>query len=320
MHANDISIVIPIYNRERSFSTTLDSISRSTIRPKEIFLVDDHSSDNTCKAVCEYMASSDLPIKLITLPVNGGPAKARNEGIMRATGDYVWLMDSDVEIPFPDFLSTMINVLKENPECGAVGGSVENVSGEWVHSRTDWEDNVLPRITQYKWDNVPFHNPRSLSTSNLLSKRDVLLNIGMFNETLSFLEDVDISIKIIQTGSNLYTDKETCIYHHQHPSGRDAGGTFSFYSSLMSYVISYHQSRLEVACSTLKMPLFKLLQKDLMFSLGILLGGKKELGLSRGSTMAGGGGNPPWAVAMAHGMALILAYLHRPFRKQSTVN
>ena len=90
---NKISVIIPIYNVEKFLPKCIESIISQSYKNLEILLVDDGSTDN-CNKICKQYAKKDNRIKLFKKN-NGGLSDARNYGIDRATGDYLFFVDSD---------------------------------------------------------------------------------------------------------------------------------------------------------------------------------------------------------------------------------
>lgn len=88
-----VSIVIPVYNAEKSIERCLDSIIEQSFSDFELILVNDGSTDSSLKILEEY-AEKDERIKFITQE-NAGPSTARNTGIDNATGKYVYFVDAD---------------------------------------------------------------------------------------------------------------------------------------------------------------------------------------------------------------------------------
>lgn len=74
-----VSIIVPIYNKEKYLEKCLDSILGQTYRDLEIILVDDGSTDNSL-AICQRYAEKDPRIKIYHKP-NGGVSSARNLGL-----------------------------------------------------------------------------------------------------------------------------------------------------------------------------------------------------------------------------------------------
>ena len=75
-----ISIIVPVFNEEKYISTTLDSIINQNFDDYEVIVVDDGSTDDTCKIVEEKLSNSSLPHKIIHQE-NSGVSVARNKGI-----------------------------------------------------------------------------------------------------------------------------------------------------------------------------------------------------------------------------------------------
>ncbi len=90
------SIVIPAYNCAGTIRATLESIAAQTISDFEVIIVNDGSKDATAD-VLQAVAAEDSRFSFITIP-NNGPGNARNQGIARAKGTYLFLMDADDEI------------------------------------------------------------------------------------------------------------------------------------------------------------------------------------------------------------------------------
>ncbi|WP_130812306.1 glycosyltransferase [Olsenella sp. Marseille-P4559] len=88
-----ISIVIPVYNSHEYLRECVGSITRQTFRDIEVLLVDDGSTDDS-GALCDELAAHD-PRVIAIHKKNGGTSSARNEGVARATGDYLTFCDND---------------------------------------------------------------------------------------------------------------------------------------------------------------------------------------------------------------------------------
>jgi len=88
-----VSVIIPVYNTEKYINDSVLAIQNQTLRDIEIIVVDDGSTDRSIGLI-ENLAAKDERIKLFT-QANHGQSVARNAGLDRATGDYVYFMDSD---------------------------------------------------------------------------------------------------------------------------------------------------------------------------------------------------------------------------------
>lgn len=88
-----ISIIVPIYNAEKTLDRCVDSLIRQTYSDIEIILIDDGSKDSSLE-MCYHYAKKDGRIRVISKD-NGGVSSARNAGLDNATGKFIMFCDSD---------------------------------------------------------------------------------------------------------------------------------------------------------------------------------------------------------------------------------
>lgn len=88
-----VSVIIPIYNKEKYINRCLDSVIAQTYRNLEIILIDDGSTDASL-SICRQYEERDLRVKVITKP-NGGVSSARNCGLEHCTGELIAFVDPD---------------------------------------------------------------------------------------------------------------------------------------------------------------------------------------------------------------------------------
>jgi CDP-glycerol glycerophosphotransferase len=93
-----LSVIVPVYRVEKYLLRCLDSILDGTGDEVEIIAVDDHSPDSSGKIIDEY-ARRDSRVRVVHLAANVGLGRARNAGLDRARGEYVWFVDSDDWLP-----------------------------------------------------------------------------------------------------------------------------------------------------------------------------------------------------------------------------
>ena len=104
-----ISIIIPTYNRAHLILKSIKSVLNQTYQDIEILVIDDGSTDNTENLITDL---NDKRIKYIKLENNQGGSKARNIGIMKASGKYISFQDSDDYYHY-NKLETQFKNLKE---------------------------------------------------------------------------------------------------------------------------------------------------------------------------------------------------------------
>lgn len=93
MNSPKVSVIIPVYNTEAYLEEAVRSIMNQTLKDLEIIIIDDGSTDNSL-AVIKKLAQEDNRIEWLSQP-NSGQSVARNIGIEKARGKYLYFMDSD---------------------------------------------------------------------------------------------------------------------------------------------------------------------------------------------------------------------------------
>ena len=106
-----VSVIVPVYNAEAYLRRCLDSVLAQTYPPCEVILVDDGSTDGSAE-ICREYAEKDGRFLLLQKE-NGGASSARNAGLDRARGKYVYFLDSDDEL-VPDALAKLAACACEN--------------------------------------------------------------------------------------------------------------------------------------------------------------------------------------------------------------
>lgn len=104
---NLISIIVPVYNAEKYLKRCIDSIIAQTYSDWELILVDDGSTDSS-GIICDEYARQDKRITVCHIQ-NGGPSRARNIGVDKSKGDYIFFVDADDWIEpssISDFIGT----------------------------------------------------------------------------------------------------------------------------------------------------------------------------------------------------------------------
>lgn len=134
-----ISIIIPVYKVEEYLHECIDSILNQDFDDFEVILVDDGSPDN-CPAICDEYAKTDSRITVIHKE-NGGPSAARNAGIPKMTGDYVWFVDGDDYLPDNAF-DTIMKSLVGDADVIHFGFLCKQFNGEIAKSDIPFIGNV----------------------------------------------------------------------------------------------------------------------------------------------------------------------------------
>ena len=115
---SDISVVIPLYNKEKEIARTLRSVLAQTSQPLEIIVVDDGSTDGSAARVEEIGS----PLIRLIRQENRGVSAARNRAMQEACGEYAALLDGD-DTWEPGYLAEIERLIAAYPGCGAYATS-----------------------------------------------------------------------------------------------------------------------------------------------------------------------------------------------------
>lgn len=107
-----VSVIMPVHNAEKYLQQAVDSIKGQTYLHWELWMVNDHSSDNSA-SIMQQLAASDARIHAIHLDSNKGSAFARNIGIEKAAGKYVAFLDAD-DMWKPEKLAVQVDHMNKN--------------------------------------------------------------------------------------------------------------------------------------------------------------------------------------------------------------
>ena len=107
------SIIIPVYNGERTLHRCLSSIAKQTLRDYQVLVVNDGSTDGTLTAAEEF-ARQDSRISVLSKD-NSGAGAARNMGLKHAQGEYVLFLDADDYWVQEDLLEILQSRIAEHP-------------------------------------------------------------------------------------------------------------------------------------------------------------------------------------------------------------
>ena len=114
-----VSVIVPAYNAAAFLEACLDSLKLQTLKPLEIIVVDDASSDATSQI------ASRAGVTVFTLPRNGGAGYARAYGAAKAHGEILAFLDSDCIAP-SGWLAAIVREFQAEPALGALGGRYEH--------------------------------------------------------------------------------------------------------------------------------------------------------------------------------------------------
>lgn len=202
-----ISIIVPVYQTEKTLERCIHSVLEQTYSKWEMLLIDDGSYDGGPQ-MCDEYAQKDPRIMVIHQE-NKGLGAARNMGIHHAAGDYLLFLDSDDFIA-PETLSTALEAFDRHPKVRFVEFGVH----KW-HGANDIATDLCFNTHVYdgKWDY--WFNAQGYEhcyACNKLFRKDVFSNIR-FKEGKKF-EDVYTMISILNENEAQYLTISPVLYYY----------------------------------------------------------------------------------------------------------
>lgn len=185
----EVSVIIPAYNCEKFIKETIGSALSQTYQNFELIIIDDGSRDNTKKIVENFNDSRIVYI----YQGNSGVSVARNNGILKAKGKYIALLDHD-DLWLPEKLEKQILLFDFNNKVGIVYSdsylinSKGKIIGSIFQYSRPYRGNVLPQLFL---DNF-------IPCLTTVIRRDVFEKIGFFNPKFSICEEYDLFLRIAE--------------------------------------------------------------------------------------------------------------------------
>ena len=211
------SVIIPIFNAEKSIIKCVDSVLNQDNLNYEIILIDDGSKDNSPK-ICDEYVSKYSKIKVLHKE-NGGVSVARRDGVEMSSGKYVICIDSDDWIGRNLFNNAEIIINKFNPEIIIYGFKIEDIRGRikennpyrkgW-YSRENIETEIFPILIQS--EKCEYFHP---SVCGAIFNRNLLLQNMIANDKASIGEDQASIIPTIAKAKSMYI-MDGCYYYYQY--------------------------------------------------------------------------------------------------------
>jgi glycosyltransferase involved in cell wall biosynthesis len=188
-----VSVIIPAYKAGRTITAALQSVFAQTYRDYEVIVIDDGSTDDTALRVAEW---GDRVV-YVHQP-NGGPGSARNEGFRHSHGRFIAFLDAD-DVWLPRKLERQVAYFARFPETGLLH-SAALVSRAPTHTVLETLDSAPLDASGDAPSNVfcdLFHGSLEINTLTVMTRRDVLTEIGGFDERRELhVEDWDLWLRI----------------------------------------------------------------------------------------------------------------------------
>ncbi|HEY9646792.1 MAG TPA: glycosyltransferase [Chroococcidiopsis sp.] len=181
-----ISVIIPVYNGEKTIQATIQSVLDQTFADFELLVIDDGSTDRTLEVVAQI---TDPRLKVLSFP-NRGVAVSRNLGFQHSSGAFISFIDAD-DLWTPDKLEAQLQQLENHPQA-AIAYSWTNCiddRGKFLRqcSYVHWSGDVLPQLLLDDFIG---------SGSNVMIRREAYAEVGGFDQQLTNAQDTDLWLRL----------------------------------------------------------------------------------------------------------------------------
>lgn len=208
MSTINFSIVIPLYNKEKSINRAIDSVVSQENKNFELIIINDGSTDDSLIQASSY---NDPRIKIIS-QANQGVSSARNLGIKNAKHLWIAFLDAD-DMWLPEHLTELEKIIKKIPDAGMV--ATQSFETKKTFPENNKKNNTIKEIDYFL---LASKKIGIIHTSCVCIRKDILDKIGGFSVEYKLGEDLELWAKVALEYKTAISKKITSIYF------RDQGG------------------------------------------------------------------------------------------------
>jgi len=253
-----VTIIIVNYNVRHFLEQCLCSVRKASLRvPAEVIVVDNASTDGSR----DWLEPRFPDVRFIWNDVNVGFAKANNQALALAKGDYVLFLNPDTILP-ENALESCVAFMEGNPEAGALGVRMLDGSGSFLPEskrafpspltsffKLSGLSSMFPRSSLFAryhlghLDPMKDHSVEVLAGAFMFIKKQVLDITGGFDEIFfMYGEDIDLSYRILQAGYRNHYVAEPAIIHFKGESTKKGSMNYVklFYQAMYLFVRKHY--------------------------------------------------------------------------------
>jgi glycosyltransferase involved in cell wall biosynthesis len=182
----DVSVVIPCFNCAETIERAVHSVTQQTLRPAEVILINDASTDNTLEILAKMVEGDADFIKVIDFKANQGVASARNAGWDIANQSYIAFLDAD-DAWHKQKIEIQYNLMLSQPDI-VLCGHICEVSKNKIIGNVNFHKSMVKTISSQKF---LFSNP--FSTPSVMLKNGIPFR---FDSTKRYAEDYFLWLQI----------------------------------------------------------------------------------------------------------------------------
>jgi len=210
----DVSVIVAAYQAADTIGRALASIAAQTVKPREVVVVDDGSTDGTREAT-EACAPNmqGIRLKVFSTEENRGAGAARNRAIAESTQPVLAFLDADDEW-LPAKIERSLAVFDE--------GSHVLVAHDYLTGDGEWErhHHCERRFLEGSDPFVQLYRKGYIATSSVVARRDAVIAAGGFNEELRNAQDFELWLMMLRKpGTPFKVFGEALLRYHPTPGG-----------------------------------------------------------------------------------------------------
>ena len=214
-----VSVIVPIYNAEKYLKECLDSIVNQTLKDIEIILIDDGSTDGSAEICKTYLSDSRVSYYY---KENEGLAAARDDGMLRATGEYIGFVDSDDWLE-ADMYEKMYLAAKSNDSDVAFCNCIQNDNDYYfkpefstgAYDREGILNVILPRTLAYIDEKGTKRAVRWCNWLRIYKNDTLKKNNIRFDRRFRRSQDLQLTYEATLAAQNYYYLGDDYLYHNR---------------------------------------------------------------------------------------------------------
>lgn len=208
-----VSIIVPFHNRKELLVETLESVLKQSFTDWECILVNDRSNADVMDFIQQY-TNCDSRFRIVSMPTSKKyVSAARNFGLEVALGKYINFLDSD-DLLLPNKIQKQVDLFLNFPEFEMVTCQFATLSehdGMIVISERKFAPSS--HWLDVAWRTDYFERYGGLwCTNSSLWRKDSILSLGAWNETLNAWHDVELNIRAMVRGVKIARIEEVLVY------------------------------------------------------------------------------------------------------------
>ena len=189
----EVSVIMACHNSAAYLDEAISSVLGQTLGDLELILIDDCSSDNTLE-IAERYRSMDDRVSILSLPVNSGPAIARNAGIRAAKADWIGILDSD-DVSMPSRFEEQLRLTNSDKRLVLLAGNSVSIDklGRTIKEHRYPVDHTGLIKRLYALQAFPSH-------SSMLYRKVSVTRSASFNSRYTRSQDYDLWLRLSEVG------------------------------------------------------------------------------------------------------------------------